>query len=235
VTHFHSDHIKGIKHLIDLLQDPKRFTLEELWLPLGFDIADIELEMLKDENIRIIAEFNHKFPNKINLYKNNIHKILLFSKSYQNPQKSFKVRQLYFDLKTIYEYASFSIKCLAPDPNLLHGETINVVRNFLNKYIPPKDDHSSNGNIDRNLRSTVLKLSNSSINLILGGDACNISWEEVISRIKKYQYSPITGEKIKYTSRIIKVSHHGAKNASSEDTLKHILDEKLLHFIFSMV
>jgi hypothetical protein len=113
----------------------------------------------------------------------------------------------------------------------------DVIREFFETHLLPKFDDGEETTIikaDRNLLSSILKISNGQIRVILGGDACKVTWEKVLEEIPDNTFDRKYGLPINYESRLIKVSHHGASNASFPAKWENILEaHPELHFIFS--
>ncbi len=105
---------------------------------------------------------------------------------------------------------------------------------FLERYVLPRSKTTSVNTADRNMLSSILKISNGKIRVILGGDACKETWEKVLTEIPNHSYDGRNGTEMNYESRLIKVSHHGASNASFTAKWERILESHpTLHFIFS--
>lgn len=77
----------------------------------------------------------------------------------------------------------------------------------------------SKNNADRNLISSVIVLEHDHFRLVFGGDAHNFVWEECLSEHKNRELGDTK-------SNFIKVSHHGSKNASSENIWLQLIPEE---------
>lgn len=232
-SHYHSDHIKGVLLLEDfLLKNGISMDEMELWLPLGFDILDIESVIYEsDKYYSLKTELRIKCPN-FNEYRASITAI----REMWEKRKKTKRKKI-FGIKNQYNTEHLNIYSLAPDSVQITDNGEDVIREFFDTHLLPKFNDGEKSTIskaDRNLLSSILKVSNGQIRVILGGDACKVTWKKVLEEIPENIFDHKYGLPINYQSRLIKVSHHGASNASFTAKWESILESyPELHFIFS--
>jgi beta-lactamase superfamily II metal-dependent hydrolase len=228
LSHYHSDHIRGIQ-LLDNFLIENDIDLEELWLPLGFDILDVESRIDNPKYQSFKAKLNKQYPNKYNELRTSMKSIREIWDILSDGK-----RKKLSGIANQYDKNPLNIYSLAPDPDDVIKNGEDVMFEFLERYVLPRNNDTSVNTADRNLLSSILKISNGKIRVILGGDACKATWEKVLKKIPKHKFDENNGSEMNYESRLIKVSHHGASNASFIAKWESILESHPeLHFIFS--
>jgi Predicted hydrolase (metallo-beta-lactamase superfamily) len=247
LSHFHQDHLKGLKQWIDWIQI-NDIQLDYLLLPGTSDskgFIDMVLESLSD------AQFMTSFwANRMDLYhkmetfrknystsslhaldgfKKCLNKAVLSNKKRKKEKKEDETEIIYLNaINRIYLFHDYddippplSIYCIAPLPNFIQdfgSDKEETISSIFGEKGQIKDDTNQND------ISTVLLLRYGYQALTFGGDAEIKSLVASIDHIEKHKTlkKNIGGG---FKSHFIKVFHHGGSQSSTPKIWKAFLAE----------
>ena len=236
LSHYDTDHIKGLDNFIEELKLKKSWTVENCWLA-GTEDQEYLKEDLMARLLKKNGPKNFRINRKFKAYKSRLEKLRTFLKL-ENINLEYAS-----GFNKMMDEDGVRVLCLAPLQKYLRKFVSKVeaklVLFFIESILNVKLDNTQEEMeaedkgkpVNRNMISSVLRFDFPEYNgpkLIFGGDALKDSLEESIVEFDKYKYAKEFGN---LEASFIKAFHHGSSKSSSIDIWKAFLNKNGTCFV----